>query len=79
MSTITLPDPHPGRCLNIRFHWQTGTVRCLDYEGHDSACMFPQPPPHRESTDGTQGYTIKPPVPWVSPLDANGMSVKETD
>lgn len=70
MSTIYVPDPNPGRCLN---HRQRGDemVRCLDYEGRPHVCTFPEPP-LKGLTGHSWGpnqaiYTLKEPKPWVKP------------
>ena len=64
---ITVPDPHPGRCLNYR----QGN-RCLDYDRHQAACTF------REDEHDPYGwefqhrgwqYTPKNPEPWKSPIE----------
>ena len=66
---ITLPDPHPGRCLNFR-----SGKRCLDYDGHDSKCQFPpeEKKPYESNWDQI-GWSLKPvePEPWVAPWDEN--------
>lgn len=67
---ITIPDRYPGRCLNhrrVRNHHQ----RCLDYDGHNMACTFPEEPEWRKSMETqTQSWVLKQekPKPWVSPL-----------
>lgn len=60
---ITMPDPNPGRCLNYR-----KGLRCLDADGHESACWFPKPPPEPagQTQGGGWGYTN--PRPWVVPF-----------
>lgn len=75
---LNLPDPHPGRCTNYR----TGkdafgyprSKRCLDYEGHDSRCKFPDDPkPVSIDMQTVWGGTQQAkPEPWVSPLDNGG-------
>ncbi len=64
---IVVPDPHPGRCLNMR-HGN----RCLHYDEHDSHCQFPQDDPEHDLYWQVQsrGWMLdqKAPEPWVSPL-----------
>jgi hypothetical protein len=63
VSYITLPDQHPGRCLNHR-----GILRCLEAEGTEHVCRFPAPrrlvknPMHA----GSFIYASEP-KPWVVP------------
>ncbi len=70
MSYLTLPDPFSGRCKNHR-QAQGGygieTVRCLDYEGHDSACRFPAPLPRADASSASLYYHQTTPKPWVRP------------
>ena len=71
---ILIPDPHPGRCQNFRYDGRIKTTkRCLDYDGHDGACLFPEPglPPMTVQTSQVATYQPRPPEPWVSPLDAH--------
>lgn len=68
---ILMPDPHPGRCLNFRYDTTAHTTkRCLDYEGHDGRCRFPDPyvPPARTRDTSGAAWQVKQPEPWVSPL-----------
>jgi hypothetical protein len=65
--THIAPDPHPGRCLNIRRDPASNTMmRCLDYDGTQHVCTFPT-----QLTPGTTIqtgiYSTPPPVPWVKP------------
>lgn len=68
-----LPDPHPGRCQNVRIRNRPDTsievVRCLDYEGVPHTCTFP--PPREETSPWwwSSGYKTSPPEPWVKPKD----------
>ena len=64
---ITIPDPDPGRCQNHR-----NGRRCLNYDHHDSACMFPEEsdPVGWELQHRNWQYTQRKPEPWVSPLEA---------
>ena len=44
---ITCPDPHPGRCLNLRRNPNDpygGMTRCVLVEGHNNACRFMHAP-----------------------------------
>ena len=74
MSIIEGVDPHPGRCVNMRpsrdAHGYPTTKRCLDYEGHEGACRFPDDPKRVATSGGTQMnvYSQRKPEPWVSPL-----------
>ncbi len=63
---ITLPDPHPGRCLNHRVV-RGQSLRCLNYEIVPHVCEFPEPvpPPARRAQSYTQ--TISEPAPWQRP------------
>ena len=77
MSFIHLPDPDPGRCKNHRPSktWNDyGAIqlRCLDYEGHDSKCTFPEDPKPVPRYDVAHSIYTNPekPKPWVSPLHA---------
>lgn len=74
MSTITLPDPYPGRCRNHRTvsngvgHIET--LRCLDYENVEHVCSFPEPIHTGPALGGMYGggtFTTAPPKPWVKP------------
>lgn len=68
MSYITAPDPFPGRCKNYRSPgFGMETLRCLDYEGHDSRCQFGEPKPVMNPAY-SQTYPQQGPEPWVSPL-----------
>ena len=62
---ITVPDPHPGRCLNYRMG-----RRCIDYDKHDSPCTFEKRkgPAFGEASEYA-GWSLVPkePVPWVRP------------
>jgi hypothetical protein len=73
--TFFVPDSNPGRCLNYRTgrdaNGYAASKRCLDYEGHQSACRFLPDPEIRSASQGI--YVSKPPGPWVSPLDAEGI------
>lgn len=62
---ISVPDPHPGRCLNFR-----NGARCLHYDRHDSRCVFPKETSiYDDWKSAGHGYTIREPEPWKSPLD----------
>ena len=43
-------------------------IRCLDYEGHEGRCTFPESVVTKQSTGGTF-YSYQRPEPWVSPLE----------
>jgi hypothetical protein len=71
---IHLPDPHPGRCPNLRpmNNGFGGMFRCLeraDDNGH--VCRFPDPPAVTHipagGTGGTGGAPSRKPEPWVAP------------
>lgn len=63
---IEMPDPYPGRCLNVR-----RDKRCLDRDRHASACRFPADPPvlldefWQQSASGYDPYA----KPWVPPWE----------
>lgn len=65
---ISLPDPHPGRCLNFR----RGN-RCLDYDLHKGACRFAdkKDSPYDQDMFRSVDYSWSPkePEPWKSPLE----------
>ena len=65
---IELPDPNPGRCINIR-----QGDRCLDYDFHEGRCRFPEKDPSHELywQTMTRGWQLnpEPPKKWVSPLE----------
>jgi hypothetical protein len=76
MSTIHLPDPHPGRCGNHRTITHSDgfveTLRCLDYEGVVHVCSFPEPRNRRFDRSDWGGlnqasYVTPKPEPWVKP------------
>ena len=63
---IAIPDPHPGRCLNIR-----NGDRCLDYDHHDGSCRFGLDHEHElwwQVEHRSWSIKATPPVPWVSPV-----------
>lgn len=68
---INSPDPHPGRCQNLRPSTvKPGTfLRCLDYEGLKHVCSFEKetPPNFAHSVVGGNIYTPAQPKPWVKP------------
>lgn len=70
---IELPDPHPGRCRNLRYVGAE-CLRCLDYDDTPHVCRFPEPPPSTTSVN----YTIQTTSlsPWVAPdvQDRSGIS-----
>lgn len=72
---VALPDPDPGRCSNYRTgkdaYGEPRSKRCLDYEGHDSRCRFPDDPKPVSIMAHLQSYqgSTAAPKPWVSPLD----------
>ena len=74
MSIIRLPDPHPGRCPNLRPSTDANgypvMLRCLGYANRPHRCVFPEPVAVRlaSHTSWTSATTPKP-GPWVSPLD----------
>lgn len=63
---IELPDPHPGRCRNLRYVGAE-CLRCLDYDDTPHICRFPEPAPSITSVS----YTIQTTSlsPWVAPTD----------
>jgi hypothetical protein len=67
---IIEPDPHPGRCENYRSVVHSDgyveTLRCLDYEGTEHICSFPEPE-HRVITVGGYTYTPQAPQRWIKP------------
>lgn len=68
---LNLPDPHPGRCLNHRQgRDHTGypvSKRCLDYEGHDGRCRFPEDPAPGPRQGEAVSYGTQEPKAWVRP------------
>jgi hypothetical protein len=67
-----LPDPHPGRCLNYRIDpndpYRVKTLRCLEREGHDSKCRFPEPTPKfDQAISHVHSFDLPKPEPWVVP------------
>lgn len=69
---IEAPDPHPGRCRNVRSCWQNDhivTMRCLDYEGTPHVCSFPRPPVQMSRASGHVFQSTPQPKPWVKPED----------
>lgn len=73
---IQIPDPHPGRCQNTRLHrgpyGATRTLRCLDYDGTQHVCSFPEVP--KETGKDWGAYSIPKPKPkaWVKPPATDG-------
>lgn len=70
MSFVVQPDPHPGRCLNIRASaaWTQKVRRCLRLDEHDGACRFPDPEPLLDNHYWATGtYVLPEPAPWVEP------------
>lgn len=67
LSYVTVPDPHPGRCLNFRSGGQPyfESRRCLELEGDvGHVCRFEAPrPPINYLT--AQSFTYPKPIPWV--------------
>lgn len=63
------PDPHPGRCLNHRTDpgdpYRVKQLRCLEMEGHPSACRFP--PPSIAITQDSASFDQSTPQPWKVP------------
>ena len=61
---VELPDPHPGRCRNLRTVGPE-TLRCLDYDNLPHVCVFPEP----KRLSSSNSYTVKTvePEPWVKP------------
>lgn len=74
MSILKLPDPHPGRCINLRpaddqYGYPT-YLRCLEAEGTTHVCRFPDPPERIKNNDVYHTYSldeISKPTPWVVP------------
>ena len=68
---VTIPDPHPGRCLNFRAKlYGAGMKRCLDYENSRHVCSFEVEKQPRITHDHSSLiYTQEPPKPWVRPED----------
>ncbi len=65
---ISVPDPHPGRCLNARF----GVGRCLEYNDHNSKYRFADVDPDKElwnQADSCGWSMTRKPVPWVVPVE----------
>lgn len=75
MSIARPPDPFPGRCLNYRHHdhaidGRSETLRCLESEGTEHVCRFPEPIVHKRSDWGPYQMSSlgkPPPAPWVVP------------
>lgn len=69
---IHLPDPNPGRCLNMRpGHDGNGypvNRRCLLYENERHICEFPPNPPVSRSGSGQWTSHTEKIEPWVSPV-----------
>lgn len=67
---IKVPDPHPGRCLNLRpstdGYGNPNMVRCLGEEAVPHQCWFPETPPRMRHADDTM-YEQPTPQPWVAP------------
>ena len=73
MMWINTQDQYPGRCLNYRSalqytNYESFSKRCLDYEGHDSACTFEQDLSPASSSASITLKSTTSPEPWVSPL-----------
>lgn len=67
---IVVPDPHPGRCRNLRpSRYYSGTfLRCLDYEGTEHQCSFDvERIPASNPGWNSATYTHTEPKPWVKP------------
>ena len=68
MSNVYLPDPHPGRCLNLRpaqdAQGYPTSMRCLRMDGHEGKCKFDAPPAYRGNGGGTTCSNPEP-KPWV--------------
>lgn len=75
MSTIHVPDPHPGRCLNVRPqadpnnpHTPGRMVRCLELDASEHVCRFPAAPVKVSGDWGAyQILSERKPTPWVVP------------
>lgn len=65
---INTPDPHPGRCRNLRpSDAHPGSfLRCLDYEGLKHVCSFEKETIH-SAIDTTIYQSVVKPKPWVKP------------
>ena len=75
MSFVQVPDPFPGRCLNLRprfdAHGYTQTVRCLEYEAEEHVCRFQSPTVLSTTSGGATicNTALSEPKPWVKPED----------
>lgn len=75
MSYITAPDPFPGRCRNHRaVPFTLESLRCLDYEGTEHVCRFPEPPPNTPQVGRWAQSNTVTPKPWVRPENLLGAS-----
>lgn len=67
---IHMPDPYPGRCQNVRHNMHADsyveTLRCLEAEGTEHVCRFPESTHYVSAGEG-QVYTTTAPQPWVVP------------
>jgi len=63
------PDPHPGRCRNLRpsVNAYAEARRCLEMDGHDGRCRFPEERPAENLASGGGVYSTPQPKPWVVP------------
>lgn len=69
--TLYVPDPHPGRCQNLRMVTHSDgyieNLRCLDYEGTEHVCQFPEPEHSIYSAQEHKPWVRPKPKPWVRP------------
>lgn len=69
---IHAPDPHPGRCKNLRPEPNVpGELRrCLDRDNHASACRFQDPKPYpQQIASGINEYRPPESKRWVPPWE----------
>lgn len=67
---IIQPDPHPGRCANLRSSRVTvgKMLRCLDYEGTEHVCRFEVENPLPVATGANTTYVhSRKNEPWKRP------------
>lgn len=72
MSVVHTPDPHPGRCPNLRpstdGYGYPVNLRCLGYADRPHQCSFGEAAQRLAGSTFTS-WTPPKPKPWVSPLD----------
>jgi hypothetical protein len=78
---ISVPDMHPGRCLNHRTEWRNGepvSMRCIEYEAVEHVCTFVPPEPVTLGTN-LNTYTTTMRVEGLNELKADLIERRSDD